>query len=88
LNPIKLIDSLELRIAPRDGDFEESERVIFSWEVISFDSETLALQLIIDSPEIVSEGGQIDALYITFFGTSLFKAKDTGIPVRYGTILS
>jgi len=85
LNPIKIIDSLELRIAPRDGDLDESEKVNFSWEVVSFDPESLVLQLFIDNPESVSEGGQIDALYITFFGTSLFKAKDTGIPVRYGT---
>ena len=42
---IKLIDALELRIAPRDGDYDESEMVLFEWEVVKFDSDGLTLQL-------------------------------------------
>ena len=79
---IKLIDALELRIAPRDGDYDESEMVLFEWEVVKFDSDGLTLQLYLENPENVSEGGQIDTLFITFYGKKLFRAKDTGLPVR------
>jgi len=54
---IKLIDALELRIARRDGGAELSEIVKFAWEVVSFDFDCLVLQLYIDNPETVSEGG-------------------------------
>ena len=63
---IKLISALELRIVPRDGDFDEIEEIKFSWDVQNFNGRTLTLQLYIDDAESVSESGQLDALYITF----------------------
>lgn len=84
---IKLISALELRIVPRDGDYDETEEIKFSWDVQNFDGRTMTLQLYIDDAESVSESGQLDALYITFHDTQLFKAQQSKIEVRFGTQL-
>ena len=85
---IKLLDALELRIASRDGDYDEDERLAFTWDVQSFDGRILELQLYIEEPLSVTEGGQFDALYVTFYGTELFKSAETGNEVRFGTQLT
>ena len=34
---IKIVDALELRIAPRDGDLDLNEEISFAWTVEKFE---------------------------------------------------
>ena len=85
---IKIVDALELRIAPRDGDHDLNEEVSFNWTVESFEPYSMQLQLYIEEPSHLSKGGQIDSLFVTFYHVSYFKAKTTGQEVRQNTELS
>lgn len=35
------LDALELRIAPKDGDFDDSREIVFHWDVVSFEKKEM-----------------------------------------------
>ena len=71
---IKIVDALEVSIAPRDGDYDKNEEVAFSWTVENFEPYSLQLQLHIEDPSSLSKAGQTESLFVTFYDTSFFKA--------------
>ena len=71
---IKIVDALEVSIAPRDGDYDKNEEVAFSWTVEKFEPYSLQLQLHIEDPSSLSKAGQTESLFVTFYDTSFFKA--------------
>ena len=48
----------------------------------------MQLQLYIEEPSSISKAGQIEALFVTFYDTSFFKATGSGKEVRQNTELS
>lgn len=37
----KQLDALEVRIVPKDGDFDYSQEILFQWHVVSFEKKEL-----------------------------------------------
>ena len=80
---LALIDALEVRIL-REYPDEELTPVIFSYEIVSYSSEYIDLQLDIENPEDIGEDyGRPDRLTVTFWGTEYFESR-SGVEVKYG----
>lgn len=69
------------------GEFSDENQLNLTWQMVSFDKESIKLQLYFEYPDMVSEYIEYDNLDIFFWGVDWFKS-DKGEPVRYGTKLT
>ena len=79
-----IIEALEIRTQQYDFD---SEPLNFTWEMVSFDTYEIEIQIDFENPEaITGDPENFDSLSITFWGTKYFTST-AGKEVRYGTKL-
>lgn len=83
---LALIDSLELRILPADVTLA-TDPIEFTWQLVSYDSRFIEIQLEISNPQSIGESGEPDILSVTFWGKSYF-SNQAGEDVLYGTELT
>ena len=79
-----IIESLEIKLKP--GAFSREQYLNLTWELKSYDSEFIYIQLHFEYPNKLSEETYFDTLQIFFWGTDYFKSAN-GERVRYGTML-
>ena len=82
---VDIVKSFEIELVSED-DPELSIPVKYS--IVKFDSDYLQVQIDNKDSAIAEAPSEYKTLRIVFYGTDLFKAKETNEQIRFGTTVS
>ena len=71
----------------RPGTLSEEQYLNLTWELLSYDSQFIFIQLEFEHPSRISSSQYYDTLEVHFWGNDFFKSAEDGEPVRYGAML-
>ena len=80
-----IVKSFEIKLVSED-DPELS--IPIKYDIVKFDSEYLQIQIDNEDSVLAEAPAEYKTLRIVFYGTDLFKAKDTQEEIRFGATVS